>query len=125
MNLWFVGAAVIAIAIGLLHSFLGERLVLGPLSRLETLPKLIGSRRFMIRVLRFAWHVTSVLLFGLAAVGVLIARPGTIETEPISTVLVVTYLACAVVALAGSRGRHFSWVLFLAAGLLTWAGALN
>lgn len=125
MNLWFVTAAVIATAIGLLHSFLGERLVLGPLSRLDTLPKLIGSRRFMIRVLRFAWHITTILLVGMAAIGILIARPGTIDTGPIVTVLAVTYLVCAAVALIGSRGRHFSWMLFLAAGLLMWVGAMG
>ncbi len=119
MNYWFIGAAVLAIAIGLLHSFLGERLVLSPLSRLDSLPKLLGSRTFMIRTLRFAWHVTTVLLVGTAAIAVVIAQPETAEANgAAATVLAITYLACAVVAAVGSRGRHFSWVLFLAAGLL-------
>ncbi|MDX1388498.1 MAG: hypothetical protein R3344_04880 [Acidobacteriota bacterium] len=125
-NPWFVGAAVVAVSIGLLHSFLGERLVLRPLERLDGLPQLLGSRRFMVRVLRFAWHITTVLLVGMAAIGIVIASDGVSRTAgSTAKVVAVTYLVCAAVAIVGSRGRHFSWVLFLAAGLAMWVGAIR
>ena len=60
MNYWFITAAALAAILGLLHSLLGERLVLGPLSHHPEIPRLLGSRRFMTRVLRFTWHLTTI-----------------------------------------------------------------
>lgn len=123
MNYWFITAAALAALLGVLHSFLGEKLVLGPLSNHPQIPPLIGSRRFMTRVLRFTWHLTTILLFGLATITALIARPGAGEVErAIAGLLALTYLGSSLIALVGSRGRHFSWGVFLVCAVCMWLG---
>ena len=52
-------AAVIVAAIGLIHSYLGERLVFPRLFALPDLPLLRRDRAYTENVLRYAWHVTS------------------------------------------------------------------
>jgi hypothetical protein len=124
MNLYFIVSALILIVTGILHSFLGERLVLGPLSRSPDLPRLLGSGAFMRRTLRFTWHVTTVLLVAVAGVLLILADPAAATNlAGIPRSLALACLACALIAGVATRGRHFSWVLFLAAAVTTWLGA--
>jgi len=115
-------AALLAVLIGVLHSYLGERYLLIRLFRRENLPRLFGGDDFTKRTLRFAWHITSIAWFGLAAILLLLARQ---EGRPlaISRAVAGTFLVSALVAAAGSRGRHYSWVVFLAIAALAWFGA--
>src|SRR6185503_8136695 len=53
-------AAAIVAAIGLIHSYLGERLVFPRLFALPDLPLLRRDRTYTVAVLRYAWHLTSV-----------------------------------------------------------------
>jgi hypothetical protein len=115
-------AALLAVLIGVLHSYLGERYLLIRLFRRENLPRLFGSDEFTKRTLRFAWHVTSIAWFGLAGILLLLARQ---QASPlaVSRAVAGTFLASALLAAAGSRGRHYSWVVFLAIAALAWLGA--
>jgi hypothetical protein len=110
--------------IGLAHSVLGERLLLGPLFRHGDLPKLLGSGSFARRTLRFAWHLTTVLL---AAIGAIVMALSTASLDPqamwILRVLAVTFAACSLVSLIGARAKHFSWWVFLIIAALLWLGA--
>ncbi|MBP9143767.1 MAG: hypothetical protein KBF21_02620 [Thermoanaerobaculia bacterium] len=110
-------AAALVVALGLAHSWLGERYLLRRLFRRDDLPQLFGSAEFTRRTLRFAWHVTSVAWLGLAAVLVVLARPP-ISASALGLAVGVAFLVQGVIALAGSRGRHLSWPVFLAIGLL-------
>lgn len=124
MNFYFVASALILIVIGISHSVLGERLVLGPLSRSADLPKLLGSGAFMCRTLRFTWHITTVLLVAVAGVLLILAEPSSAETlKGIPRSLALASLVCALISGLTTRGRHFSWFLFLAAAVITWIGA--
>ena len=115
-------AAALAIGLGLFHSILGERYILTRLFRRE-LPKLFGSDDFTKRTLRFAWHLTTVAWFGLAAVLLAVAAGPAASGPPFFTDLVaVVALISSLVAIVGSRGRHLSWVVFLAIGVLAWWG---
>ncbi len=67
MNLFFLTAAILTFLLGLAHSILGERFLLIPLFRFGEVPRLFGSRTFAKRVFRFAWHLTTILMWGLAA----------------------------------------------------------
>jgi len=112
-----VAAAVFLLAIGLAHSYLGERYILIRLFRRD-LPELFGSDVFTKRTLRFAWHLTTVAWWGYAAL--LLFRFSSAQTS--LHVVSVTFFVSAVVSFVGARGRHFSWVVFLAvAGLAWWA----
>ena len=114
-------AAFLTVVTGIAHSVLGERYILGRLFKREDLPALSGSARYTASVLRLAWHVTSLAWLGLAAVLVLLARPA-VSTQAIGLAIGATFLAHFAIALVGSRGKHLSWPLFLAIGVLAiWA----
>jgi hypothetical protein len=114
-------AAFLTVVTGIAHSYLGERYILAKLFRRDDLPTLSGSARYTARVLRLAWHVTTLAWLGLAAVLVLLARPA-VTPQAIGLAIGATFLAHFVIALVGSRGKHLSWPLFLAIGVLAiWA----
>lgn len=119
MNPYLMAAGIVSATIGLLHSVLGERFIL---TRLASLPPVFGSELFTARILRFAWHITTLLLLGMGLVLVLQAagRGGAYLT---ARVFSATFLMCAILSGGVSRGKHFSWVLFLAAAILAWFGA--
>ena len=123
MNFYFVVAAFLTLAIGLAHSWLGERYILMRLFRRQNIPHLFGSDTFTKRTLRFAWHLTTVAWFGAAALLLILASyPLDASARMLSRVIAATFLVSAVVALVGSRGRHLSWVVFLLIAGLVWAG---
>lgn len=111
-------AAFLTIAIGVAHSWLGERYILMRLFRRGNLPKLFGGETFTRNTLRFAWHLTSVAWWCLAVILVLMAsRPPALPA--LGIVIGVNFLAHSAITLAASRGKHFAWPVFLAIGVLT------
>jgi len=106
-------AALLTFLIGIIHSVLGERYILTRLFRRDDLPKLFGSAEFTVRTLRFAWHVTTVAWWGFAAILILLAQP-TLNKSTIGLVIGITFLVHFAIALLGSRGKHLSWIVFLA-----------
>ena len=124
MNLLLVIAAILTMLIGIAHSVLGERLLLGPLFRRGEVPKLLGSATFARRVLRFAWHLTTLLLIGIGVV-VLYLAMGTsgVQTAWILHALSATFGASTLLSLIGTRGKHFSWSVFLVIAVLLWTGS--
>ena len=122
MNSALLAAAGLILALGLVHSLLGERYILVRLFRRTDLPRLFGSDLFTRRTLRFAWHLTTVVWFGVGAVLFHLARPERPSVSALGAILAVTSVASALVALVGSRGRHPAWVVFLAIAALVWLG---
>jgi len=117
-----IAAGVLAIALAVAHSVLGERYILRRLFRREDLPKLFGDVKFTKQTLRFAWHLTSVAWCGLASVLFLVEgspQAGVGAAEVVAT----TFGVSGAVALVGSRGRHPSWLIFLLITALSWWGA--
>lgn len=108
-------AAFLTFAIGVLHSVLGERYILIRLFRRDDLPKLFGDSEFTVLTLRFAWHITSIAWWGFAVILVLLAEHS-FSYQNLSMVLAATFLATGVIALVASRGRHYSWPVFLFIG---------
>lgn len=124
MRWTFLAAAVLLLALGAAHSWLGEKFILIPLFRRGKLPRLFGGEEFTKRTLRFAWHLTTVAWWGVAAaLIVLSSAPSGGPARALSTIIAVTFLGSALVSFAGSRGRHLSWLVFLAVALLAWAGS--
>ena len=110
-----VAAAALLGLLGVAHSYLGERYILVRLFRRNDLPRLFGSDRFTKDTLRFAWHLTTVAWFGLAAVLVELAVPGPPHRAMLLRTIGATFGLSAVVSVVGSRGRHLSWVVFTVA----------
>jgi len=111
-------AALLLTILGVAHSVLGERLALGRLFRLPDLPKLAGSTLYMQRILRVAWHVTSVAWLGLAGIVILLAQPA-VDVRAIRIAVGVTALASFAVVLVGTRGKHrVAWAMFLVVSII-------
>ena len=116
---WLTSAAAMILLLGLAHSVLGERYLLRRLFRRPDLPHLFGSDDFTKRTLRFAWHLTTIAWWGLAA---LIVKLGQGEARDSLLIISVTAFLSAVIALVGSRGRHLSWIVFVLVGVSVWVG---
>lgn len=113
-------AATLIALTGIAHSYLGERYILMRLFK-RPLPKLFGDDTFTKHTLRFAWHITTVAWWGFAA----LLLPGLESPTRSLQILSVTALVSSVIALVGSRGRHLSWVVFLAVSVLIWLAATS
>jgi hypothetical protein len=110
-------AALLLVLAGIAHSYLGERHILIRLFRHTDLPKLFGGTEFTKRTLRLAWHVTSVLWWGFAAMLAMLA-----QSEPtrrsVGLITGITFLVTAFGILFWSRGRHLAWIVFLVVGTI-------
>lgn len=117
-----LAAAALTVMVSLVHSWLGERRLIGPLLAAEPRPPVLRSR-FLRNVLRYAWHITSLAWIGMAGMMVALAqapldRPGRLS----AAVVGATFLIHSGLVLGMSRGRHLAWPVFLAIGLLClWA----
>lgn len=109
----YAAAALMAL-LSIAHSIIGERKLIGPLSHRDDLPSLFGTGAFSAATLRFAWHVTSVLGLGIAAVLLAIALGA--SPEIIVCTIGWTLIVCGFFPLIATRGRHLAWVVFFAAG---------
>ncbi len=115
----YLAAALVA-ALGIAHSILGERYILIRLFRGD-LPRLFGGTEFTRRTLRFAWHLTTALAFGIAVL--LVQLSDGASTLALAATVGWTLVLSGLLPLFHTRGRHLSWVvLFTAGGLcLLWA----
>jgi hypothetical protein len=117
-------AGGLAVLLGIAHSYVGERRVVRTILDRPDLPALWGSAVLMRRTLRFAWHLTSVAWLGAGALLILFA--GHLAEPPARLGVLVhggIFLASAVVAFVGSRGRHPAWAICLAIAAAAWYGA--
>ncbi len=114
-------AATLAIAIGIVHSYLGERFILMRLFR-QPLPKLFGSDHFTKQTLRFAWHVTTVAWVGFAFLLIALNR-GELSASYALNVIGATFAITGTIALFASRGKHLSWIVFGAIAAICFVGA--
>jgi hypothetical protein len=113
----YVLAAVLAVALGVAHSYLGERYILIRLFRRPDLPKLFGGTEFTVRTLRFAWHLTTIAWWGFAAFFWYMAH-GSFSPTVAAGVLAAVFLISGAITLVASRGRHLAWVVFVIIGLI-------
>ena len=109
-------AAVILVLLGLVHSVLGERMLVSRLLKRDNLPKMLGSDVFTKHTIRYCWHLTSLLAFGMAWMLVQIS-----EGDPVQALVrtvAITLLLGTVLAVVLTRARHLSWVFFLMAAII-------
>lgn len=118
MGLALYTAAALAVGIGVAHSWLGERYILIRLFKRDELPQLFGGTEFTRNTLRFAWHITTLAWIGFAAILISMAE-GALSTAIVGVIISATFGAHFIVALVASRGRHYSWIVFLAIAVLS------
>jgi hypothetical protein len=111
-------AAALIIATGIIHSTLGERLIIIPVLKLENLPVIFGSTAFVKGTLRFVWHLISIAWWTFAYFLILAANNSINQTVVLNTICVVAFIS-SIFPLVLTRGKHYSWVvLFLVFALI-------
>lgn len=110
-------AALLSFLLGLAHSILGERYILTRLFRRDNLPKLFGGTAFTTQTLRFAWHLTTILWWGFAAM-LWRLDSGHISAEFVLNTIGICSIAAALLPLIMTRGRHLSWLVLISIGVI-------
>jgi len=110
--------------IGFVHSYLGEKYILIRLFRRDNIPKLLGSDWFTKRVLRFAWHITTIAWWGFAAILYFLSSPSVDLRSEILFTITVVFAISGIVSLLFSRGKHLSWLIFFGIASTSWFGVI-
>jgi len=116
--------AFLLLSIGFIHSYLGEKHILIRLFRRDNLPKLFGSDCFTKRVLRFAWHLTTIAWWGFAAILFVLSNPSVNAQSEILVIIAFVFALSGTVSLIFSRGKHLSWLFFFTIALSSYYGAI-
>ena len=118
MNSLLLTAAILAILLGLAHSFLGERLIFSRWRK--TPPDIPRAHR---QIIWASWHVLTLLGWAIAAILLWAAQDfDQIEKlQPVLMVLAIILALSGLLVLFARRGRHPGWVVFMIiAGLIGW-----
>ncbi|MEM1204577.1 MAG: hypothetical protein AAGN66_15200 [Acidobacteriota bacterium] len=123
MNTYLVIASGLTLLAGLVHSTLGEALILKGLTA-DRLPELLGSADFTRQVLRLFWHAVTIAWGGIAAVLLFLAQAPKLDPAlfNVGAAFAAAFLATGLYALVQTRGRHFAWVFQLVIAAFTWLG---
>ena len=115
MNVSLLIAALLTFVIGAIHSWRGERRLLGPLLAPDQRQGMLANT-FVRRVLRFGWHLTSIAWWGMGATIAALAMAPPLDRQGRLTLwgMAATFLVTGVLILITSRGRHLAWPVFLA-----------
>jgi hypothetical protein len=113
---------ILLLIIGLIHSYLGEKYLLIRLFRRENLPKLLGSDWFTKRVLRFAWHLTTLAWWGFAGILYVLSTPSVNKQNEILIIITLVFTLSGIVSLFFSRGKHLSWLVFFVIAATSYYG---
>jgi hypothetical protein len=122
-------AAVLAAVCAVTHSVLGERRLIGPILQgagqsANAGPAVLKSR-LARRILRLAWHVTSLSWIAQAAVFVIVASaPPDAQGRPIVMVIGASFVLMAAISVVISRGRHVGWPMLAAVGVVALASVV-
>ncbi len=119
-NQLLIAASALCFLIGLIHSVLGERYILIRLMRGEKVPKLFGSSFFTKRVLRFAWHLTTIAWWGYGYVLLQITPGDENNYQAILYTTCAVFLISGAIAFACSKGKHLAWIVFWTISALTY-----
>ena len=120
MNIIFSVAAFLLFAIGIAHSVIGEKLLIIPLLQ-EKSVELFKTKPYIKRVIRFAWHITTISWWGMALVVIDLAQmevPSALSMHSLAG----TSLFISLVIFRYTKGRHLSWIVFLSISICLWTG---
>jgi hypothetical protein len=126
MNELLLVTAALAAFGALGHGYLGERLILMPLSHGTDLPSTrFGGARQTTMMLRFTWHFFTVVMVSLAVVFLGLGS-GVVGGGDWTVVRVLAgyFAVFGVLVLVLSRGRHFAWLIGLGAAATAWLGTV-
>jgi len=117
-----LAGSLLLILIGFVHSILGEKYLLIRLFRRDNLPKLMGSDWFTKRVIRFAWHITTVAWWGFAAILYFLSNPSDSVRAEILISISLVFAVSGLISLIFSHGKHLSWLFFFGIAISSYMG---
>jgi hypothetical protein len=127
MNWYFVAAAVLAFAVGIVHSVLGERLIFQRMRAAGVIPTNGGQvlREPHVRILWASWHVLTAMGWCVAVVLLWLALPSSsyLSQSLVAKAVVASMLVSSILVLVGTKGRHLGWVGLLGVAILAAAGS--
>ena len=124
-SLTLATAAVLTVVIGIVHSWLGELRIIMPLVAGPNRAPLMENSAFARKIVRFAWHITSLTWWGIAAILAAFATgPLAGHDRFVLMAIVAIFTLSGLVSIVISRGRHVGWPLFLAIAALAAAPLL-
>ncbi|GAA6152962.1 hypothetical protein [Pseudoteredinibacter isoporae] len=112
-----IAAIAFLIITALLHSIAGEHFLIKPMFKYRG--NKVLENEFARLILRFAWHLTSVLWFLLAVILYLLAFDIDNLNHGILLYTGLAFIGIGVFDLIASRGKHIGWPSLLAIGVCT------
>ena len=113
-QLFIIGAILSLLIVAFVHSFFGEKILLRPMFKYRG-NKVLESKLARM-VLRFAWHLTSLLWVFIAG---MIYTAG-FSPEHLPSVILLTFgagfVGIGIFDLIASRGKHIGWPILTAIG---------
>ena len=117
LNTWLVASGLLLAVIAVIHSALGERAIIGPLLAFPYSEGPLAERRVR-RILRGAWHLTSVTWLGTGAMLFALAfTPLDEGARAVITLAVMIYGAIGLYLLVAFKGRHIAAPFFVAVAI--------
>jgi hypothetical protein len=119
-------AGVMALAVGTVHSVLGEILIFSRMRKNGVIPTagepLLRERH--VRILWASWHIVTVFGWALGAILLRIAFPSTdyVLDVFVKHTIVISMLVSSFLVLIGTKGMHPGWLGLLCVAVLTWLG---
>ncbi len=112
--IFLVAAALLTLVTAFTHSYFGERRLIGPLVASN---EGVMSRKLAKQVVRFAWHLTSVLWFGQTLLPLRPALiPGYFDPVLIGGIGAI-HVAVGLFDGIVTRGKHIGWSMLTAIGV--------
>lgn len=125
MNALLLLASCLTILVGLVHSYLGEKLIFSHLRNGQVVPTRIGEplRERHIRIIWATWHIVSILGIGMAGLLFWLSLPSTnIENvQLIKNTIAIPMFLSAMLVLWATKGKHPGWVGLSLVAILIWA----
>ncbi len=121
MDVVLLLAGVLLLGVGVVHSWLGEVRLIGPLLSPAGRSGVLAQSSYARNVLRFAWHLTTLTWWGMGLSVAALAAP--FAVDPRVALLFGTGVTCllmGLIILAVGRGRHLAWPVFLAVAVCCW-----
>ena len=126
MNSYLAAAGILAFAVGLIHSVLGERLVFSRMRAAGVVPTNGGTVLLErhVRILWATWHVVTALGWCIAAVLVRLSLPsaqGAAQSVILPSIIAAMAVSSLLV-LIGTNGKHPGWAGLLGVAVLAALG---
>jgi hypothetical protein len=128
MNVFLLAAAALLFGIGVMHTVLaewkGERRLVRRITGSTLFDPSEAGDLLARRIVRLAWHLTSLMWCGTAVVlGYIAFIEASRATDVIVWILSLVFLLHSLLSLVIARGSHVSWLGFLMVSVLASFGA--